>query len=57
VSYSLLQAGKPVTDAEEVLLQVERALKDAEISSPIGLAWLRTEGELIVRMVPALLQN
>jgi hypothetical protein len=40
-SYSLLQTGKPVTDAEDVLWQVERALKHVEISSLIGLAWLR----------------
>jgi hypothetical protein len=40
-SYRVLQAGGPVTDAEEVLWQVERALKDAEIASLIGLAWLR----------------
>jgi hypothetical protein len=40
-SYKVLQAGKPVTDAEEVLWHVERALKDAEIASLIGLARLR----------------
>ena len=50
-SYSFLQTGEPATEAEEVLWQVERALKDAEISSPLGLAaW--TEGELIILMVP-----
>jgi len=44
----MLQAGKPVTDTEEVLWQVELALKDAEIASLIGLApW--AEGELIIR--------
>ena len=40
-SYRVLQAGRPVSDAEEVLRQVERALKDAEVASLIGLAWLR----------------
>jgi hypothetical protein len=53
-SYSFLQTGEPATEAEEVLWQVERALKDAEISSPLGLAaW--TEGELIILMVPGAL--
>jgi hypothetical protein len=32
-SYKLLLAGKPVTDAEEVLWQVEGALRDAEQSA------------------------
>jgi hypothetical protein len=40
-SYRVLHAGKPVTDAEEVLWQVEQALKHLEILSLIGLAWLR----------------
>ncbi len=31
-SYNVLLAGKPVTDAEEILWQVEGALKDAERS-------------------------
>jgi hypothetical protein len=31
-SYKMLLAGKPVTDAEEVLWQVDGALKDAEAS-------------------------
>ena len=53
-SYTFLQTGEPATEAEEVFCQVERALKDAEISSPLGLAaW--TEGELIILMVPGAL--
>jgi hypothetical protein len=40
-SYRLLRADKPVTDAEEILWRVEQCLKDAEISSLLGLAWLR----------------
>jgi hypothetical protein len=40
-SYRVLHAGKPVTDAEEVLWQVERALRHLETLSLIGLAWLR----------------
>jgi hypothetical protein len=40
-SNRVLQSRKAVTDAEEVLGQVERALDDAEISSLIGLTWLR----------------
>ena len=31
----------PVTDAEEILWRVEQCLKDAEVSSLLGLAWLR----------------
>jgi hypothetical protein len=44
-SYSFLQTGEPATEAEEVLWQVERVMKDAEISSPLGIAaW--TEGAI-----------
>jgi hypothetical protein len=53
-SYSFLQTGEPAAEAEEVLWQVERALKDGEISSPPGLAAWR-EGELIILMVPGAL--
>ena len=45
----LASTGTTFTDAEDVLFQVERTQKDAEISSLIGLApW--TEGALIIRM-------
>lgn len=55
-SYRVLQACKPVTDAEEVLWQVERALNDAETASLIGLApW--AEGDIIIDMVAASLQS
>jgi hypothetical protein len=40
-SYRLLRTDKPVTDAEEILWRVEQCLKDAEVSSLLGLAWLR----------------
>ena len=40
-SYRLLRAGEPVTDAEEILWRVEQCLKDAKLSSLLGLAWLR----------------
>jgi hypothetical protein len=40
-SYRLLRADMPVTDAEEILWRVEQCLKDAEVSSLLGLAWLR----------------
>jgi hypothetical protein len=40
-SYRLLRANKPVTEAEEILWRVEQCLKDAELSSLLGLAWLR----------------
>jgi hypothetical protein len=32
---------KPVTDAVEILWRVEQCLKDAAVSSLLGLAWLR----------------
>jgi hypothetical protein len=40
-SYRRLRAGEPVTDAEEILWRVEQCLKDAKVSSLLGLAWLR----------------
>src|ERR1700733_15203342 len=40
-SYRLLRANMPVTEAEEILWRVEQCLKDAEVSSLLGLAWLR----------------
>src|SRR5580704_10362082 len=40
-SYRLLRADKPVTDALEILWRVEQCLKDAEVCSLLGLAWLR----------------
>jgi hypothetical protein len=38
-SYRLLRAGEPITDAEEVLRQVDLALTDAKIASLRGLLW------------------
>jgi len=40
-SYQLLRAGETVTDVEEVLWQVEWALKDVETASLHGLSLLR----------------
>jgi hypothetical protein len=40
-SYRQLRADEPVTYAEEILWRVEQCLKDAEVYSLLGMAWLR----------------
>jgi len=50
-SYRLLRADKPITDAEEILWRVEQCLKDAELSSLLGLA-PRTEWGTITSARP-----
>jgi hypothetical protein len=42
-SYRELRDGKTLTDCEKALWQVEEALKVAETSSLLGLAWFREQ--------------